>query len=86
MKLSAKDGQAKPICGKYYGSKPAEIYEDKPECSNLWSEMNGPFSKSNVFRHCKANSNDEIVRICAKKPQPLVGELHFKSLMFNVKR
>jgi hypothetical protein len=41
------------------------FYENKPECSDLWSEMNGRFSKSNAFRHS------------AKKLQPVVGELYF---------
>jgi len=42
------------------------VYENKAECSNLWVEMSGPFSKSNAFRHFTL------------KILPLVGEIHFR--------
>ena len=33
--------------------------------------------KKQFFRHCKANSNHTIVRICANKPRLWRGELHW---------
>jgi len=45
--------------------------KNKPECSDLWLEMNRPFSGNNIIRHYKTNSSYLTARMYAIMPSPL---------------